>query len=265
VNVALPALTRVKESPAMLARYFTIVLSALASSALPVGVLILALSDPLVRTVYGDRWAPAAPALAALAVFGINRVFIALLSDMLVVYGRTALFLKLQILWLVLLVPALVVLVHLAGTIGAGLAHILVAFPIMTPIFVMAVRKHGDWLTVRLLLKAAFPPLAASVLAGVVASFVAGQIHTPWLALIVGGFAGTLTYVVLLGRWLISTVRGFRAILSTDPSEASSDDDSVGPSHTERAQAASREAPGPGIAGTGSTVTEDGQPGEGRP
>ncbi len=222
VNVALPAFTRVRHTPALLAAYFSAVLRSLGATALPTSALILALSNPLVETVYGERWLPAAPALAMLAAFGAGRVVLALLSDMLVALGETPLFLKLQVLWLVLLVPLLVVGVHRYGIVGAGAAHLVAAVPLMTPVFVLALRRHLPWLTQRVLLGALLPPLAASTLAGLVAALVARQISWPWLALLAGGAAGALVYLAVLSRWLLSTWRALTLLYHAGAGQAPS-------------------------------------------
>ena len=43
-------------------------------------MLLATLAEPLIHTIYGERWVPAAPALSLLAILGLMRVAYVLLA-----------------------------------------------------------------------------------------------------------------------------------------------------------------------------------------
>src|SRR5262249_39482705 len=57
------------------------------AAAVPAGISLAVLSVPLIRVLYGDRWAPSAAVLAALGVFGALRVLFMLFDDYLLAHG----------------------------------------------------------------------------------------------------------------------------------------------------------------------------------
>lgn len=90
------------------------------SLAVPAGVLLAVLSVPLVEVLYGDKWSPAAGVLAALGVFGALRVVLDLMATYLIVQGAARPVFWIQVLWILVLTPAMVFAVRHFGLVGGG-------------------------------------------------------------------------------------------------------------------------------------------------
>lgn len=102
--------------------------------ATPACVLLAVFAEPLIRFVYGDRWEPAAGALAGL---GTLRVALELAYDFLAAVGRTHAILALHALWLAALIPVLALGAHWSGIAGIGVEHIVVVGAFVTPVYVL--------------------------------------------------------------------------------------------------------------------------------
>lgn len=81
----------------------------LAMIAMPMGVGMAALAEPIVRSLYGEQWLPAVPLLQILAIVGIIRALHALLSNIYKAKGRPDLDFKISVSLLPLLLVAVVV------------------------------------------------------------------------------------------------------------------------------------------------------------
>lgn len=180
-----------------------------AAVVLPIGFLLAALAGPLIEVLYGPRWLPAAAALSGLGVFGALRVVLDVVVSYLIASGATRAVLGVQVLWLAGLAPAMALGVAHFGLAGAGWVHPLVAVVVGVPLYGLAlVRRRAD--PVRVLTGTAVP-VAASVVVAIVAWLAAGLADRPWPALLLGGSAGVLCWVGLLGPWLARLVRMTRA------------------------------------------------------
>jgi len=199
-NVTLTTLSRVRRSIAELERHLSAALATLAAAAFPVSALCIALATPLVTTVYGPRWAPAAPALAVLAAFGSMRVAIALLSDLLVALGMTRRLLALQGIWIAALVPAMVLGVHLGGIVGAGVAHVVVAGAVGVPAYLLAISRRTG-LGLAWVGRSVRMPALAALAAGIVAWLVQRGVDGSVAACLLGGVTGSFVYAAVLWRW----------------------------------------------------------------
>jgi PST family polysaccharide transporter len=142
-GVVLPGFARLQHDRAELRRTFLHWLMLLMLVSIPVSVVLATCAAPTIRVLYGDRWSPAAAALAGLAVLGLFRVAFHYVTDLLMAAGRGKSSLRLQAIWLAAVVPALAIGAHLDGIRGAGIAHVVVAVVIMLPLFVVAVRWLG--------------------------------------------------------------------------------------------------------------------------
>lgn len=180
--------------------------------AFPISALIGALGTPLMDAVYGDQWVPAAVALVGLSVFGAARILSELFADLCVGAGKTVGLFWVQVVWLLTITPAMVVAVAWWGIAGAGYAHAVVGWFVVVPAYLIALSRAIDtrWYEQ---VAAFLPVAAASVLAAVAAWYVAGLIENIWLALLAGGAAGGLLYVLLtlrVARSVIANVRDSR-------------------------------------------------------
>ena len=168
--------------------------------ALPVGVLLAALAQPLVDLLYGARWGESAAVLAALGLFGALRVALDLLATYLMSQGRSREVLWVQALWFLALIPAVVVATERYGIVGAGWAHLAVSAALILPAYAVALARVG--ISPRILLRSLAPPVGAAIPCWVIAHAVSAGIDVPVLALLLGGLAGLAVYTALMFRWV---------------------------------------------------------------
>ena len=199
-SVAIAAFSRVRHDRARLKDRVGTSMAAMLAVGFPANALIVALAGPLIHVVYGPRWSPAAAALAFTAIYGALRIPADLLYNVAVAEGRTRAMLLFQIAYLAALAPITVVSVHALGIVGAGIAHVIAIAGVLLPGLVLTLAQPTGF-GFRALLATAARPLYASVAAGIVAHLVAGRIDGAWPALLAGGAAGLLVYVVLIASW----------------------------------------------------------------
>jgi PST family polysaccharide transporter len=124
-----------------LAPYVRRMLGAFALLAVPAGVGMALVADPLVTVVLGAKWQPAAPLMAVLAIYGVlsglvranHPVFLALGKPWVTTYytGARAL----------LTVPVLLAAVHMGGALGAAWGQLGIAAVLAIPYAVVLVRE----------------------------------------------------------------------------------------------------------------------------
>ncbi|WP_405088267.1 oligosaccharide flippase family protein [Microbispora sp. NBC_01389] len=211
-SVAPAAFARLQHDPLALRGAFTSTAGLLVAVTVPVCLLLAGAAGPLVRFVYGPVWEPAASALVWLAVFGALRIAFELVYDYFVVLACSRVVFTVQVIWLVLLAPALVVTVRAYGFAGAGVAHVAVAVLVVLPIYLRELRRVGVG---SLGLAASVAPgVAGGLLAGLAAALLAWLIRIDVVALLVAGSA-TLALVgalVYLKRGALRGLRGAGAV-----------------------------------------------------
>jgi lipopolysaccharide exporter len=181
-------------------RGFTRAMSLTWAAALLAGTMLAALAHPLVLALYGSRWSASGAVLAALGLFGALRVALDLIATYLVARGAARPVLYVQVLWSAALIPAVVVATRANGIAGAGWAHVAVAALLILPAYAVALARVG--LPVRALVRSMWPPTVAAVPAWYAAHALATEVQAPLPALVVGGLAGSATYLVICWRWL---------------------------------------------------------------
>ncbi len=175
----------------------------------PACAVIAGLGVPLVTTVYGTVWAPAATALQFLVVLGGMRVLLDLAYDYLVASGSSRATVVLQGIWLGVLVPVLIGAVTLDGFTGAAWGHAAVAVAVMGPAFVVSVAARG--VSTRHLLRAVVRPLLATAAVGVCAIGSVRLIPNALAALVLGGLACLVVLLAIvypIRRDIVAAVRG---------------------------------------------------------
>lgn len=195
-SVSLAAFSQVRDDPELFSRTFARALRLLALVTVPACVLLAALADPLVRTVYGERWAPAAQALALLVLLGALRVALELGYDYLASAGRSRTILVIHLVWLAALVPLLALGAHLDGIRGVALAQSVVVLLVVVPAYLIAFRPYG--LRARVLGAAVARPLLGGLVMVVVAWGVQWSIDDTVWRLLVGGASATLAYAAVV-------------------------------------------------------------------
>jgi PST family polysaccharide transporter len=169
-------------------------------------MLLAMLATPVVAFVYGINWLESAPALRVLAVFVAMRVAFDLMATFLIARGASKPVLVVQVAWVVALVPAMVVGVNAWGIVGAGVAHLFVAFIVVLPFYTLALKRQG--VSSLALLRVAAPPVGAAALAAAAVWASTQATESSWQALVMGSFIGILVYLALLHRWLRPRLSG---------------------------------------------------------
>ena len=141
-------------------------LSVLMTASVPPCVLLLVLAKPVIFFVYGAKWTTASGALSFLALLGLLRVAFELAYDCLVAMRRQRALILVQGWWLLALIPTLIYAARARGIAGVGAGHILVAGPLVTPLFLWALAQAG--IGPRVVLRACARPFVGGVaMAGV--------------------------------------------------------------------------------------------------
>jgi PST family polysaccharide transporter len=193
-RVSLPTFARLRGNPEVLRLTFIRGMTFLSLATFPVCALMAAMNHPLILFMYGSRWAPSTAALGFLAIFAIVRISQNLAMDTLIAVGNSSSTLKLQSAWLIVLIPSLIVGAHLYGITGVAIAHVIVGFVVVVPIYTIVIRRLG--VSVRALLEHLIWPFVGGGLCAVVSRTVAEQFRTPFVALAVGGTCGLAVYLV---------------------------------------------------------------------
>lgn len=195
-GIVLPAFSRVRLSGGSVADALASAVRTVALIACPIGAATLALASPLIVTIYGDRWAGAAPVLMVLAVYGVISVICLLLANVIISTGRTGVLFAVQGVALVGLLPTMWLGVTMGGLVGVGVAHIAVVLVATFPLYVVAVRKSLGTGPV-LIFRAMTWPTIAAALSGLTAWSIALVLPGPVLQLLGGGLVGGAIYVLL--------------------------------------------------------------------
>lgn len=191
-RVSLAGFSRMVDDPPKLQAALTRGLGLLMAMAVPSAVMLGAYAQPLLVTVYGAKWAPAAVALQLLAALGLLRVLVFVCYDLLVTFGGSSRLLGIHSVWLVALLPALVVGTHLDGIRGAALAHVVVGLVLVVPMFLLAMRGHNLrlWPT----LAACWRPAVGGALILVSSFPVRATIDGAFTQLLIGALVGAIVY-----------------------------------------------------------------------
>jgi PST family polysaccharide transporter len=199
--VALAGFSHITFDRAYLRATFERSLMQLLLVAAPMAVMMGVLAEPLVMTLYGSRWLPAADALRWLAVLGGARVIHELIYDLLIACDAPRVTARVQAVWLAALAPGLWIGAEIGGIGGVALAHAVIVTVVVGPAYALGLRGRG--LFGRSTLRAFLVPALAT--AAVAAMTLLGR-HlggSEVVRLVVGGAMGGATALVAL-------VLGFR-------------------------------------------------------
>lgn len=142
-RVSFAGFSRVANSPAALAESFERGLALLMTAAVPACVLLAVMPKPVIHTIYGEKWVAASGALRFLALLGLLRVAFELAYDCLTASSRRKSLIVVQGWWLVMLIPVLIFAARQRGIAGVGVGHIVVAGPLVAPLFLWALGRVG--------------------------------------------------------------------------------------------------------------------------
>ncbi len=170
------------------------------AGALPVAVALAVLAEPVVRLLYGTRWAPAAAALVGLAVFGALRVVFDLWVAYLTACGAAGALVWTQVAWIVALTPAMFLGLRWGGIEGAAWAHAAVAVVFMLPVYLITLRRYD--VSVPAVLRKLLPALLAVVPAAFLGRLAVAATDGAFVQLLAGGLALVVPYAALIWPWL---------------------------------------------------------------
>jgi len=204
-NVSLAGFARLQDDLVALRSGFVRAMALTMAVTLPLAAVLGGFARPLITFVYGAKWLPAAGPLRFLVLLGAARVAFDLAWDLLVALGRSRTTLAVNVVWLVLLGPALVAGAHLGGSTGVAAAHAGVALAVVAPIYLVVLARAT--MPVRALAGNLVRPLAAAGLVVLVAMVTTRLLDGPFLTLAAGGTVSGLASLALL----VPTLRLARA------------------------------------------------------
>ncbi|MFD4958802.1 oligosaccharide flippase family protein [Microbacterium sp. NPDC058389] len=167
--------------------------------ALPACAFLSGAALPVVIFVYGEVWAPAALALQWLALQAAIRIVFELSYDFLAVKRRSTALLIIQLAWLAVLVPALLLGADRGGIAGVAAAQFVVAAAVMIGGYGWALGRAGVHLLA--LARATLVPLLGGGVVLAASILCAQLIASPLLAAAV---AGALSVAASAGLLLLS-------------------------------------------------------------
>lgn len=142
-NVAPATFSRLQHETEAMRSAFRSLVGLLSAIVLPVCLLLSGAAGPIIGTVYGHRWAPAAGVLLWLGILAAFKILYELAYDYLVVIGASRAILGLQAVTLASLIPALVAGTAAAGINGAAASQVVIAAGVMLPLYVFLFARAG--------------------------------------------------------------------------------------------------------------------------
>jgi PST family polysaccharide transporter len=197
-SVAPPTFSRLQHHPEAMRKTFGSIVGLLGAVTFPVCLLLAGAAEPLIRFVYGAGWAPAASALMWLGVMAAFRILFELAYDYLVVVGVSSSIFTLQVVTLVVLVPALVLGAHLWGIAGVAAAQVAVAGLVALPLYLVLFKRAG--LVVPRVLARLVLPVLAAIAVGASALGLASVLPSDVVAILAGGAVALLALGSLVYR-----------------------------------------------------------------
>ncbi|MBV9845314.1 MAG: oligosaccharide flippase family protein [Kutzneria sp.] len=207
-RVGLATFSRARDAGVDLDKAASAVIGMVAMAVLPAGAALALLAPEVVDVVYGDKWAPAAPVLAGLAVAAIARVLADLVFNLMITAGSALSSVLVQVIWLFALVPAAITATARWGLVGMGWAVAVVACLVALPVHVWGLRRAG--VRVHVLLRGLALPVLFTVITVATLLFLSLIVHGTLPYLLVGG---AVTAIVVTVGWL---ARGDRLTLALD-------------------------------------------------
>ena len=207
-NVAPATFSRLQHQPEAMRSAFRGLVGLLAAVVLPVCLLLSGAAGPIIGTVYGHRWAPAAGVLVWLGILAAFKILYELAYDYLVVIGASRAILGLQAVTLASLIPALIAGTAAAGINGAAASQVVIAAGVMLPLYVFLFARAG--LHPRRLLARVWMPVVIGAGVGLSALAVGRVLHSDLAACAVDGLvaATALAGLILRDRRELKQLRG---------------------------------------------------------
>lgn len=214
--VIFPAFSTIQHDHAQLRRAFTLGTHRFCLIVFPLYVLLVGLADPALPWLFGEQWRPAIPVFQVFAAFSFARAFAVLVPGTYLAIGRPQAHLIFNIFRAVLLIPALLLLGYWGADPLTTAIVLWVVWAIQLPFFVgflfrqigIQVREFSR--TFQQLFLATTAMFAVVFLSRVMLGALS---WVPWAVIIVSSAASVSTFVALMLRDVLNTVRLVRNAL----------------------------------------------------
>lgn len=207
-TVTFPAFAELADNGFLLRRAVVATTELAWAVALPIGFSLIVFATPLISVIYGDKWSISSGPLLGLAGFGVLRVVFDVMATFLIAKGESGQILWIQALWLFALAPSVWLSMEWYGITGVGWAHVVVALAFVYPMYLAAMRKHG--LRVKELTLGPAWPVAAAVIAALLAWAASRSLNNEVLALLGGGSVGLAAYTALTFKWVMRRLKALK-------------------------------------------------------
>jgi PST family polysaccharide transporter len=209
-----PALfSRLQHDRPVMRKAFLSSLELVETCTLPICLLICGAAVPLIHFVYGPKWILASEALVWLGALAAIRILFEYIYDFFVVLARSSVVFTVQLVWLVVLIPALIAGTRVYGIGGAAMAEVVVALLVVLPWYLKELNRveipYGQ------VISRLWRPVLVALLAGVAARFIARAIPHAFAACAVAGLL-TLALIALAMYRLMPVIKGMRGTLQGD-------------------------------------------------
>jgi O-antigen/teichoic acid export membrane protein len=215
-RVAFAGFARLTDDRERMARAFTRAVGIIVAATVPLALLLGLLAPEAINLIYGARWLGAVTPLRFLLVLAVARVVIQTTLDYIAAAGRPVVILRVQLVWLIVLVPALILGAERYGIRGVGLAHMAVVVFVVTPLVALALHRAG--VDIAQLARQFVRPVLAAVVAGIVIEGLLTVVTVTLPRLLVVGGAGAAAYLAMLVpfnplvAWAWTSLRGRESV-----------------------------------------------------
>ena len=210
-SVAPAAFARLQHDHHRMNQTFGDILKLLSAVALPCCLALAGASSAIIAFVYGSAWEPAAQVLSFLGIMAAARILCELAYDFLVIKGESRWILFLQLGWLAILVPALIVGAHLGGLQGVAISQAAVAMLVVVPAYCLLLRRVG--IELRRLARQVWLAALGGLLVVATALLASKELASPFLACLVAGLVclAVIAGLLAMNKQLLGRVRALRS------------------------------------------------------
>ena len=180
---------------------------------LPAVPVAIVLAPVVIPAVLGQKWSGMVPVFQLLIIVGVAHAVMNVIGESLSGTGKIGYRARINLIWMVAMVGALIFLVQIDGIRGAGEAHLVLYLPVMIAYVVVGMRLLGsDWRRLAGPLLSVLLPFAVQTLVTVAVYYllrngVSGAARACIAA--VAGLAAAAFYIRLMGREAIGEARQF--------------------------------------------------------
>lgn len=213
-KVTYPLFAEIKDDDVRLKKAYKQIMEMVVFVIAPVLVIMGVLAEPLFRFLFTGKWLPAVPYFQILCVSGILYPLHSYNLNVLIVKGRSDLFLKLEIIKKILILILIFITLRygIIGLLWGQLAASVIAFYINT-FYTGKFLSYNSWEQTRDILPILFLAFIAGVIVWVI-DFKLKEFHYRNIyRLIVGGVIGTIVYYMLSTFFKLDSMKELKKII----------------------------------------------------